>query len=372
MRFLLSLVSLCFISVAYADFDCKTPNHCQVVMDVGSTGTRAYLYQYQQNEEKQLTSVNLLTKKTKSGGLASVKESAVDEYMSDLLLPILDEINDKTAIKLSILGTAGMRLLSDDLQTNLYQVAKDFGQMHGFKVMAARTISGQEEGVYAWLGVNAPSILNHSPKKDFSSIIDIGGASTQIAYLIPLDKKPLSGRNIIIQDKKYFIYSQSFLGLGVNEAMHQLMDNNNCFAKGYPLSGKKTGNGNWQACQKSIEVLIDVVHGVKVKAPKSQWVALGALPFLAKSLDTHLGDSFLLSKLLEQGRSDFCQTTWSSIKARLPNDVKYTFGYCFQSNYLAALLQGAYGMDRQTMIKTEGGDNGYGWTAGALIDEYTA
>jgi hypothetical protein len=80
-------------------------------------------------------------------------------------------------------------------------------------VVTTRTLTGFEEGLYAWLAV-----AESRPDLRFG-IAEMGGASTQVTFpCSACDAKDDAVRSIYVRGQPLAMYSYSFLGLGQDEA----------------------------------------------------------------------------------------------------------------------------------------------------------
>ncbi|MEX8501177.1 hypothetical protein [Leptothrix ochracea] len=126
-----------------------------------------------------------------------------------------------------IFATAGMRLaeqehpaLSAALWSDVRQRLSDRLQDRLGRTVPveARTLTGFEEGLYAWLAVRQ----ERKGRSDFG-IAEMGGASSQVTF--PCKRCEASDdatRMVKVDGKSMRIYSYSFLGLGQDEAPHTL------------------------------------------------------------------------------------------------------------------------------------------------------
>jgi hypothetical protein len=118
--------------------------------------------------------------------------------------------------------------------------------------VSTRTLTGFEEGLYAWLAVSQTT-----KTYDFG-IVEMGGASTQITFPCPQCDvtndavKPIKLGNQTIQ-----MYSYSFLGLGEDEAPKSL---------GLPAScayGIGATQAEWTADQCASQIIIEDAEGIR-------------------------------------------------------------------------------------------------------------
>ncbi|CAK9296694.1 unnamed protein product [Gordionus sp. m RMFG-2023] len=189
-------------------------------------------------------------------GLSSLAKNAT--YSAEYLFKLIDSVMVKIPLKkyhdipLYIMATAGMRLVSHMEQEAIlkdirHDIAMRYPQLF-FPASHIQIISGKMEAVYAWIAMNY--ILGNFDKhaKSTVGILEMGGASLQIAYEVPhnystfvyknskntskeqvneivansIYQLNLSGRipNGAIKKKKYYdVYVKSFLGFGVNQTI---------------------------------------------------------------------------------------------------------------------------------------------------------
>lgn len=133
-------------------------------------------------------------------------------------------------------------------------IAKNGVQM---EILDMRTISGEEEGLYAFIAVNfLTGTVTHTLEKlrSLSGVVDLGGASTQVA--LPL-REFRSGESV----DTAAIFIRSFLGYGT-----QQFRENNKEALG---SVCEFGEGNAQKCGDVMKSIFDKELGAGVAFPKS-------------------------------------------------------------------------------------------------------
>ena len=247
--------------------------HYAVVMDAGSSGTRAYLYSWPQHsgDPHQLLKISPLLQdqepmvKKVTPGLSSMGETPDNafEYIRPLLMFASDNIpRDKhKETPLYILATAGMRLLEKEQQeavlTNLRKGIQENFDFY-FPEGHLEIISGKQEGIYQWLAINY--VLGKFDHADHASAneelvavepvhstrdsgdmvfrprtvgaLDMGGASMQLAMEITTnlqledmsekDKSQVAEINLgcLEHDTEhtYRVFVTTYLGFGANEA----------------------------------------------------------------------------------------------------------------------------------------------------------
>ncbi len=199
---------------------------CRIIFDAGSSGTRLYIYEKSEN-----TNVWIEHEGPKAEAIADPVRGIRGKNWSNMAEVVktipnaLDLVKTTTngwkafdwekncnLISASVLATAGMRMaeqtepeksriLWENIKTALSEkVGKEIP-------IIARTLTGFEEGLYAWL-----SIFQERHGNFRFGIAEMGGASAQVAfscYNCPGSKKVQLGPN-----KSVSIFSYSFLGLG--------------------------------------------------------------------------------------------------------------------------------------------------------------
>ena len=153
----------------------------------------------------------------------------------------------------------------------------------------ALVISGEEEGAYAWLAVNAlKGNLGSDRGQSTVGVIDVGGASVQLSFVPEENHYVLQNcYPISLTDQStYRLYAKSYLHYGMVEANRRLASNiitenilkvdsvseinNPCFYQGMnfspdfatkaykiPISVQMTGTGDFAKCIQELEKLFD-------------------------------------------------------------------------------------------------------------------
>jgi len=166
--------------------------------------------------------------------------------------PILDIIPAEkiSSTPVYIYATAGMRLLKEEERNAILSEACSYlKKNYNFLVTDCKkqivNISGEEEGLYGWLGLNylkngfsgSGSMSKRSNSKDTTpsyGVLDMGGASTQIAYDISsFIKNPNKDEENVLKTElhkisgektTYNVYSTTFLGFGMNETRRRYLE----------------------------------------------------------------------------------------------------------------------------------------------------
>ncbi|TKC49123.1 hypothetical protein EI555_021597, partial [Monodon monoceros] len=338
--------------------DTEDPNlNYGLVVDCGSSGSRIFVYFWPRHngnphdllDIKQMRDRNSqpVVKKIKPG-ISAMADTP--EHASDYLRPLLSfaaahvPVRKHKETPLYILCTAGMRLLSERKQLAiLADLVKDLPLEFDFlfSQSQAEVISGKQEGVYAWIGINfvlgrfdheddaeAPQELATGRRRTVG-ILDMGGASLQIAYEVPTSTSVLSpqqeeaakillaefnlGCDVQHTEHVYRVYVTTFLGFGGNFARQRYEDlvMNETLNKNR-LLGQKTGlspdNPFLDPC---LPVgLTDVVERnsqVLHFRGRGDWVACGAMlsPLLARSSTSQASLNGIYQSPIDFNNSEF-------------------------------------------------------------------
>lgn len=231
-----------------------------LMIDAGSTGSRLHVFEWEprilRNDEDIQAAVSgeklsfpgtesRWTDRLRPGisTFSTIKDDeelkkAIAEYLQPLLdfakavLHAKSQYYDKFPIYLR--ATAGMRILDPSDRLRLLQAIRSLLATPSYNPFYfvdehARVLSGEEEAVFDWTGVNflmgglvgesigAGTVVN--PKKTHGAL-DLGGSSTQISFYEPNQDIMANLFKLQIgQAKHWNVYAHSFLFYGMNEAM---------------------------------------------------------------------------------------------------------------------------------------------------------
>lgn len=315
-----------FGAAAYAE---EATTKYSVVVDSGSSGNRVFVYSITPDkynhpiikEEYTATNKNALatysqdSKKDPSSAdtIVPLTENAKKSPSlagTEAIVPLLVDAKDNffiknhiavtTPIEVSILATAGMRTLSDDMQIDIYKNVKEAVNTDKFfKVVNAKTIYGKDEGLYGWLGANY-SHRNLAPGKKTTGIVEVGGASAQIVFNAPslkeipeeFKKQDAEITKFTLNGTDYNVFSISYLGLGQNMArddmkMHSADKGISCYPNDNDDDLGKSMNYEFSACATNYTNLLSMpeysslnkIHMIH-EFNKTRFYALGALSYV--------------------------------------------------------------------------------------------
>ncbi|KAK2162263.1 hypothetical protein LSH36_101g05001 [Paralvinella palmiformis] len=210
-----------------------------IIVDAGSSGSRVRLFRWtSQRSGSHLPQFEEFFSEKKEPGISTFRNdklSGIKPYLAELIEAAKRQIpEDKHQLSpIYLLATAGMRLLMEPkANTIMDQIRKllshnDYCPFY-FNQLQARILSGEEEGVFAWIAANYLNRYFDNPVVGKSAgILELGGASTQIAFIpdgsILADKFPvrLAGRVYPLYVHSYLYYGQNFADLWVKEYLHR-------------------------------------------------------------------------------------------------------------------------------------------------------
>lgn len=220
------LTKLLFLSLFfYSSYIMAAPN-CRILYDAGSSGTRLFIYEKTTGLNKWIEH-----KGPKVEALADPIRQIKGKKWKDMKKTVqslslaLDTIKNPgkkwkpfdwekkcKIVSASVLATAGMRMAEQarpERSRKLWNTVKSIlSKRLGKKVsIFARTITGFEEGLYAWL-----SVLQKRNGRHYFGVVEMGGASSQVTFFCANCR---GAKQIQIDGgKKVKIFSHSFLGLG--------------------------------------------------------------------------------------------------------------------------------------------------------------
>ena len=398
-----------------------------IVIDAGSTGSRAFIFEFTLNENGVRKVIGTKGMKV-TPGLSSFGDNPQKaiSYFEPLLIDCTTFIpkSKRESTKVFIKGTAGMRLLEDKKQEQIWNDLVNGLKDHPdipFKILRSNlgTIDGHSEAYYAVLSSNyiAGSIdgnLKRIPNVEMVGALDMGGSSTQLIF--HTDTKP----NEPVNSKDF--WSHSWLNYGVEvmrDRIHdylinhyenatannrvKLADNiilkNPCTFKGYEfLSGQYIirGYGDGIQCVEIIKKIIWTDYDEKCNIGKSCSVDDIAHPeikghfygmsvyFYALDCIRQLGPETLHNwpnptiNELETAAHKFCEFEWSTVESTMiPSPHKFTrddqiVNRCLEGLYLVTLLEYGFGFDgdaRDITLALEIEGHEVEWTLGFALSE---
>ncbi|XP_036953151.1 ectonucleoside triphosphate diphosphohydrolase 7-like [Acanthopagrus latus] len=411
-----------------------------IVVDCGSSGSRVFVYYWPPHNGNPHTLLDIrqmkdrdrkpVVKKIKPGISTLAKTPAeASDYLHPLLSFAAAHVpkNKHKETPLYILCTAGMRLLPESVQAAILEdlvtdVPLEFDFL--FSRSHAEVISGKQEGVYAWIGINfVLGRFEHADEEDATvevttgsqnqrpisrrrtvGIMDMGGASLQIAYEVPSSitfsspEEEEAGKTVLAEfnlgcdvehtQHVYRVYVTTFLGFGGNMArqryedqlVNKTLSKNRFLTTQTGLSADKPyldpclpgglsdtvvrdnrtlylrGQGDWTRCQEAVRPFLGLHNGTMspggvYQAPinfsNSEFYGFSEFFYCTEDV-LRLGGQYDSEKY-SRAAMDYCSTKWSTLKQRLDNklfsqqaDVSRLKYQCFKSAWMYEVLHSGF------------------------------
>jgi hypothetical protein len=403
------LTGLLVLNIALATTaDLKADDKCQLIFDAGSSGTRLYAYENSNGELKEVYSdpievdigISWALEKKQCGGT-----SCTDENIKKIVADLIKEFHHTKAehcnagiAAVNLYSTAGMRLAAqqrgrsaitetyNELKAEIFKTFAAFGDEYSSVTeqnISARTLAGQEEGIYTWLTIN--TLKNNQIKLD--GIFEIGGASMQITYPCGEDDQECLSNavKVFYNNNTVNLFSYSWLGLGRTEAFRIYN-----VEKGFPCNPAADSENkspfDYEKCLASMAesftknaerefILLDPLNydaygtqgrKVKISIPAgTEFHGTGGIGY--ENLDTLKLDA---AEICGQTVADLITHKENAFKSIKHTPEHLLKSQCFARLYFDTLLGSTPGLN---LTSNEREINGVkvGWTLGAAICEQT-
>uniref|UniRef100_A0A1I7SXZ9 Nucleoside-diphosphatase mig-23 n=1 Tax=Caenorhabditis tropicalis TaxID=1561998 RepID=A0A1I7SXZ9_9PELO len=390
-----------------------------VICDAGSSGTRLFVYTLKPQSDALIDIDTLIHEnepvvKKVTPGLSTFadKPEQVIEYLTPLIRFAEDHIpsDQLSETDLFIFATAGMRLIPEEKKNAIIErIQVGLKRITSLRVLNPniRVIDGAWEGIYSWIAVNY--ILGRFSRTNEPKVgmIDMGGASVQIAFEIPKEEGYNGGNvyeinlgsNDLDMDFKYKIYSTTFLGYGANEGLKKYENSlieskklaDSCSPRG--LNKKigellMNGTGDWDTCLVQVSSLIGdknlktcakpgcFLHNVLAPSVNLSNVQLyGFSEYWYTTNNFGSGGAYHYKQFTDEVRK-YCQKNWSDIQEgfkrnEFPNaDFERLETNCFKAAWVSTVLHEGFNVDRtknlfQSVLKIAGEE--MQWALGAML-----
>lgn len=393
-----------------------------VMLDAGSSGTRAYVYSW---PHRSANTVPVVAEKVGqifqvgSGaevkpGLAKINTSLVSSYLAPLFAWAQTVVPaDRIATTpVYLRATAGMRMVPQPHRDELVAAARaalaasEFSFQNG---AWAAVISGEDEGVFGWVTANyLTGALFAPPERSVSASVgalDMGGASLQISF-VPEQTPKTDLYSVSIANRAYKLYTHTFLGYGQDTALVRLNERivassavngtaavdvaHPCFLAGYSeayvasFDGKNHtfhGSGEVLACLELLQSLINVsapcpvppcsFEGAYQPPLRGHFFAMSGFFFSTDFLGVS-GNTSTPAKI-QRTATLWCSKTWDQARREFPKVSPSLLRiYCYSGLYIPTLLTRGFQFPADTTTITFTGSIGgtaLNWALGSMISE---
>ncbi|XP_062254448.1 ectonucleoside triphosphate diphosphohydrolase 3 [Platichthys flesus] len=405
-----------------------------IVIDSGSSRSSVYLYEWpgeKQNETGVVTQI--LNCRVDGDGISEMKVDpqkdekswkAFRKCMAQITAAVPAEKHKSTPLFLG--ATAGMRLLHqlDEQRSNeILASLRTYLSSLPFDFHNASIITGQEEGLYGWITVNylmgnflEKNLWNTYVQPEGAKTVgsmDLGGASTQIAFSVQDDLEGPDYMPIKLYGYPYNVYTHSFLCYGKNEAEKRVLDKivqesrdpayirNPCYPEGFNITVKASsiyetqciekpanynpdqdlfmvGAPNSDKCGSLVKSIFDFktcssancsFNGVEQPPVTGEFMAYAGFYYVKRAL--HLNGSVDFDEFKSLVRK-FCHTNWTELREEKKwISERYLKSYCQGAHYIFTLLADGYKFDKETWkgisFQKEVKDTSVGWSLGYML-----
>jgi len=424
--------------VAHADS--RVSHEFFAVCDAGSSGTRVYIFRRHLSggvglkirDINRLRTVQVKTTKPGLSSYAHDPKAAVKSFLS-LFQSVAGAIpeNQRKATPVAIYGTAGMRALDAKQQGDLWsEVEAGLRESDEFPFsterLELRTATGEDEGRWAMLSANylASTVsdnLHHDEQSPpFVGVLDLGGASEQIAFPLPVASK---SRDL----EESTVFANSLQGFGMAKVLEHLHTRHGheaavCYMPGHAveiegISTKVTGAGDGPACRQLLKRIIhEKVFGCQSRSLLSlsrtgsghcpgnlsshpqmevarrahhsiEFYAINGYYHAVKHVHWWINgeeasrtaslDQSILYKVpvgtIREAADKFCASNWFDFRAALETSEQlddHAQHRCFQVHYITVLLEEVHGFLESETITFTLAVNGepLQWPLGAFLE----
>lgn len=377
------------------------------VIDAGSSGTRLTLHR----DQATLVPLEVFGAKNATRGLSSFA-SRPTQAGPEAITPLLQELDEylatqsipRAVVPVALLATAGMRNVQRDdsaaAQAILDSTAASIAAS-GHPLADNKILPAVQEATLAWLDAN---VIGGTLEKKAGSIgiIEVGGASAQVAFRSPVDRGS-AVQQVRIAGRVIPVVAVSYLGLGSNDARTLMQQANDagsfCFpnnatevspetylSKSVRPVASRTAKYSWTRCSNAYSKTITIVGAVSSEAAAVPPMALRELPGFRSARFVSLG-ALVPSSYSELGiltapkaktalraaTTDVCtgDNAWTKVLARFEGrPITFADTLCANATYSYALLFSASGVGvgaRNFTPDTSSFSRPPSWTSGYAI-----
>lgn len=371
-------ILLLFISFSAICNESNTNKKYMAMADLGSSGSRIYLYQVESQENGKLPILKEIPLNNNSidPGLEvfASDQPGVEGYF-DPLFKSLDAGLEANSLKYEHIdfyafGTAGLRIISPYRRGMLLDTLEGIAKKKGFATVYTSLLEGHEEGLFDWIAVNyAEGTFTNS--QGTYCILDLGGGSAEIAYEINSIYPDVY--KVKIGKKTYTVYSKSYLGLGMDFVRYQVSGLPFYWQTGYNLpTDNQPAHADFFKGVNDLATLITLAKSAdnspRPDIPQNmKIIGLGGFYYITKDKPLNLPSDYDIQDVEKSG-INISKYTWSGLLKKYKK-TPYTFEYLFSAEYITSLLKNCYHFKNNQIIQAENQikDIDTDWTLGAAL-----
>uniref|UniRef100_A0A673CL47 Ectonucleoside triphosphate diphosphohydrolase 3 n=1 Tax=Sphaeramia orbicularis TaxID=375764 RepID=A0A673CL47_9TELE len=400
-------VTLC---VKYMYNNKSRHNTYGIVIDSGSSRSNVFLYEWPGEKENETGVVSeLMNCRVAGDGISEMKTDPEKDAASwEGFKTCMDNITEKIPAEkhkstpLFLGATAGMRLLQEKDENRSKEIMTSLREYLGslpFAFQDASIITGQE---------NLWNKYIHPDGAKTVGSMDLGGASTQIAFAVNEDLIGPDYMEVKLYGYPYNVYTHSFLCYGKNEAEKRVLAKaapnpnrimNPCYPTGFNVTMKASsiydttcttkpknynpdqelfmeGEGSSEKCERIVKSIFDFdtcsatqcsFDGVEQPPVVGDFMAYAGFFYTNRAMQIEGPPD--LDKF-NASITKFCETEWTQVALqKYKNKHKKT--YCYSGHYVFTLLADGYKFDHETWkniaFEKEVKNTSIGWSLGYML-----
>ncbi|XP_029295638.1 ectonucleoside triphosphate diphosphohydrolase 2-like [Cottoperca gobio] len=433
---ILAIVGILLVVLPAREMETPPENMYGIVLDAGSSHTSMYIYRWPADKQN---GTGIVTQHSechaKDGGISSyagVRGGAAESLEGCLEQAVKDIPKSRHHQTPLYLGaTAGMRLLNIVNATESQRVLKEVKhklQSYPFKFKEAAILSGPAEGAYGWVTVNylLENFVKYgfvgrwlNPVKETIGALDLGGASTQIAF--ETSEKVENKDNVMelkLYGQTYTLYTQSFLCFGQDQFLRKLLAHlittegvkpqvsHPCYPLQFNVSIKLgedvfdspctqsyrppqfnrqmsvsvVGTGDYQNCLDNVKKMFSFENcsyskcsfdGVFQPNLRGNFMAFSAFFYTYRYINSLTNIPITSPSRLKEAIQLICNMTISEMSEKSMEKEKYLKNVCAMSNFIQVLLLQGYGFDKSSLpsisFQKKAGGASVGWALGYML-----
>lgn len=395
-----------------------------VMIDAGSTGTRAQVFKFiydQQRDALVLNATHMHTIKKSISALGTGVGGTGPQFFRPLLDKIkktIPGIRRRQRTPVALRATAGLRLLgADAAQLALKHASEALNTSEFlFDPSYVSVLSGRQEAIYGWTSVNHllgrldPTTAPNTKFVPPVATLELGGGSMQIVHVEETPDESASGdgaggittsasHSINMFGRTHSLRTAHFLGLGLVEytkRLYSTFESEGVLEEGNPCYRRRVytdktiaigfgpeetvkqvtihGDGDFKRCVASAEIVI--AHTV------SNRDGVGKLPpgttayayafFYDRTVGAGLGKEPSKDELVAKG-VQLCESSSNNDSENDENSAGEFEEACAQFSYVYAIIKALtdnFSKERGVKIRFEQFVDGHmlGWALGAVLD----
>jgi guanosine-diphosphatase len=368
-----------------------------LMFDGGSTGSRVHVFSFDAHSGKLLDEI---FQEVKPGLSSYADPKAAARSLAPLMktsveaIPAVQHASTPIALK----ATAGLRQLGPEKAEEILQAIRDYwASEFNFKMGqdAVQIMEGSDEGVYAWITVNY--LLNRlgNERKPTVSVMDLGGASTQIVFEPKGEAMKAAPKeyvyNLQFGKYNYMLYQHSYDRYGLMRAREKILtkmaEKHVCIPKGYTFKAKIEGKDlsfghhdqtSYTSCYNTVRSIIDK----SIKCEHDPCSFAGAFhPDISNAIvfnDDMYAFSYFFDRTQLDGEKpvvtlgEIRDMAQKSCALEAPDEAHGT--QCMDLTYIYALLHDGYNLKDEHKLNIAKKINGIetAWALGAMVVQMAA